>query len=64
MSVDPAYRDSTLALIREFASLWLLSSAPGRLFKNPDLVLDHGHTFGASLSDAEKRALIEYVKTF
>lgn len=64
MSTDPALRDSLLAKVREFASLWLFSSAPGRLFKDPDLVLDHGHTFGARLSDAEKRALIEYVKTF
>lgn len=29
----------------------------------PDFVEDHGHTFGAQLQDAEKRALIEYVKT-
>ena len=64
MSTDPAYGESLLSRIREFAALWLFSEAPGRVFKNPDLVLDHGHTFGAGLSDAEKRALIEYVKTF
>lgn len=30
----------------------------------PDFVEDHGHEFGSQLSDQEKRALIEYVKTF
>lgn len=29
-----------------------------------DLIQDHGHTFGSRLSDADKRALIEYMKTF
>jgi len=31
--------------------------------KCPDLIEDHGHTFGANLPDADKRALIEYLKT-
>jgi hypothetical protein len=31
--------------------------------KCPDLVEDRGHEFGASLSDADKRALIEFLKT-
>lgn len=30
----------------------------------PDFVEDHGHEFGKQLSAAEKKALIEYVKTF
>jgi len=30
----------------------------------PDFVQDRGHTFGATLPDADKRALIEYMKTF
>lgn len=30
----------------------------------PDFVEDRGHTFGAELPDADKRALIEYMKTF
>ena len=30
----------------------------------PDFVQDRGHTFGSSLSDSDKQALIEYVKTF
>ena len=29
----------------------------------PDLVEDRGHEFGASLSDSDKRALIEFLKT-
>jgi mono/diheme cytochrome c family protein len=30
----------------------------------PDFIEDRGHTFGADMSDAEKYALIEYMKTF
>jgi hypothetical protein len=30
----------------------------------PDFVLDRGHTFGADLPDEDKRALIEFLKTF
>jgi hypothetical protein len=30
----------------------------------PDFVLDRGHTFGADLPDADKRAVIEFLKTF
>jgi hypothetical protein len=30
----------------------------------PDFVLDRGHMFGTELSDADKRALIEFLKTF
>ena len=30
----------------------------------PDFVEDRGHTFGAELADADKRALIEFLKTF
>jgi hypothetical protein len=30
----------------------------------PDFVLDHGHRFGADLSDDDKRALIEFLKRF
>ncbi len=32
--------------------------------KCPDFVLDRGHYFGTQLPDADKRALIEYMKTF
>ena len=32
--------------------------------KCPDFVEDRGHTFGAELSDADKRALIAFIKTF
>jgi hypothetical protein len=30
----------------------------------PDLIEDRGHTFGDDLTDADKLALIEYLKTF
>jgi hypothetical protein len=30
----------------------------------PDFIEDRGHEFGSHLTDDEKRALIEYVKTF
>jgi hypothetical protein len=30
----------------------------------PDFVEDRGHTYGAGLADADKRALIEYMKSF
>jgi hypothetical protein len=30
----------------------------------PDFIEDRGHTFGSHLSDEDKKALIEYLKTF
>ena len=30
----------------------------------PDFVQDRGHIYGAGLGDADKRALIEYMKMF
>jgi hypothetical protein len=35
-----------------------------KLSQSPDMIEDHGHTFGTNLTDDEKRALIEYMKTF
>ncbi len=32
--------------------------------QSPDFVKDRGHTFGSELSDEDKKALIEFVKTF
>ncbi len=32
--------------------------------KCPDLITDRGHEFGTELPDDDKRALIEYLKTF
>jgi hypothetical protein len=32
--------------------------------QSPDFIQDHGHTFGADLPDDQKRALIEFMKTF
>jgi hypothetical protein len=34
-----------------------------KVSKCPDLITDRGHTFGSELPDADKRALIEYLKT-
>jgi hypothetical protein len=34
------------------------------LTKCPDFVVGRGHYFGKSLRDEEKRALIEFLKTF
>jgi hypothetical protein len=55
------------AIIRQRAVLNLLSD--DALFRGfmrnniaPDFVLDRGHTFGAQLSDEDKRALIAYLK--
>lgn len=44
----------------------LLKLAPDllRISKCPDFVEDRGHSFGANLPDADKRALIEFMKTF
>jgi hypothetical protein len=32
--------------------------------QSPDFIKDRGHTYGSELSDEDKRALIEFVKTF
>ena len=32
--------------------------------KCPDFVVNRGHLFGTKLPDADKRALIEFLKTF
>ncbi len=34
-----------------------------RISKCPDLIEDKGHYFGTDLADADKRALIEFLKT-
>ena len=34
------------------------------LSKCPDLVINRGHMFGGTLSDQDKLALIEFLKTF
>ena len=48
---------------------WLIGrgALTGVLLRNnlsPDFVVDRGHTYGNTLIDADKHALIEYVKTF
>ena len=34
------------------------------LSKCPDLIVNRGHPFGTTLTDADKAALIEFLKTF
>ena len=34
------------------------------LSKCPDFIVNRGHLFGTTLPDADKRALIEFLKTF
>jgi hypothetical protein len=46
---------------------WLDSDVVRKLYhlnSCPDFVMDRGHLFGTDLPDADKRALIEFVKTF
>jgi hypothetical protein len=46
---------------------WLESTVVKELYglsSCPDFIEDRGHYFGTDLPDADKRALIEYVKTF
>lgn len=47
------------ALMRDELAPALLAAS-----KCPDLVTDRGHEFGKDLPDADKRALIEFLKTF
>ena len=44
----------------------LIKAVPELLAANkcPDFIEDKGHYFGSDLSDNDKRALIEYLKTF
>ena len=45
---------------------WQPTQFPDLLAANkcPDFVEDKGHYFGTDLPDSDKRALIEYLKTF
>jgi len=56
----------TQNLSSEQATDELIKSVPELLAANkcPDFIEDKGHYFGTDLSDNDKRALIEYLKTF
>ena len=56
----------TMNLSPEEATTELAKSVPELLAANkcPDFVEDKGHYFGTDLPDSDKRALIEYLKTF
>jgi hypothetical protein len=46
---------------------WLQSDVVRKLYnlnECPDFIMDKGHRFGTDLPDADKRALIEFIKTF
>lgn len=70
---DPAkvklLKKIALGLLRVDEDTASLEDVPGlvenllALNKCPDFVLDRGHTFGSQLSDEDKRALIEFLKT-
>jgi len=53
-------------LSSEDSAIELLKTVPELLDANkcPDFIEDEGHYFGTNLSDADKRALIEFIKTF
>lgn len=51
-------------IIGFFVGRGLLNDVLLRKNLSPDFVVDRGHTFGNGLSEADKRALIEYVRTF
>ena len=59
------FRIHTLNLSSEQATQELLTTVPELIVVNkcPDFIEDNGHYFGTDLSDSEKRALIEYLKT-
>ena len=56
----------TQNLSPEQARAELLKAVPQLLAANkcPDFIEDEGHYFGTDLPDNDKRALIEYLKTF
>jgi hypothetical protein len=55
-----------LNLTPEEAQAELIKAVPELLAANkcPDFIEDKGHYFGTDLADDDKRALIEYLKTF
>ncbi|MBV8214144.1 MAG: cytochrome c [Verrucomicrobia bacterium] len=57
---------SKSGLSPEASAKELLKAVPELLAANkcPDFIEDEGHYFGTNLSDADKQALIEFIKTF
>jgi len=65
IKLNTALRDIRIRNLDENATAARLKElAPDllKLSKCPDLVTDHGHLFGTGLPDADKRALIAYLK--
>jgi hypothetical protein len=70
-NINPTEAISDLNLINLFKDLKPEGGLKGktvrvllRANKSPDFIEDKGHTFGSELSDEDKKALIEFVKTF
>jgi len=59
-------RTHTMDLSSQEATAELGKAVPELVAANkcPDFVEDKGHYFGTDLPDSDKRALIEYLKTF
>lgn len=51
-------------IVAWFTGKGLLNDSLLRRSNSPDFVVDRGHEFGKELNNGDKRALIEYVKTF
>jgi hypothetical protein len=54
---DPTHQQLVKTFTKDVPALLSVS-------KCPDFIVNKGHYFGTNLSDADKEALIEYIKTF
>ena len=67
LKLKKAFAEIKLKNLDEAATAEVLKTEVGpalyKVSKCPDLIEDRGHYFGTSLSDSDKQALIEYLKT-
>jgi hypothetical protein len=67
LKLKKAFAEIKLINLDEAATAEVLKKEVGpalfKVSKCPDLIEDRGHYFGTSLSDSDKQALIEYLKT-
>jgi hypothetical protein len=67
LKLKKAFAEIKLMNLDEAATAEVLKKEVGpalfKVSKCPDLIEDRGHYFGTSLSDSDKQALIEYLKT-
>ena len=68
LKLKKAFAEIKLKNLDEAATAEVLKTEVGpalfKVSKCPDLIEDRGHYFGTSLPDADKLALIEFLKTF